>query len=75
MKKYFIFIFIFALLLFLFQLFSGLLLTMFYTPNFYLQKTSSDPATIFGKSTTMYLLGTLLIASFAYFSSQKLLKN
>ncbi|QFF99192.1 hypothetical protein PB01_10310 [Psychrobacillus glaciei] len=75
MKKYFIFILIFALLLLAFQVFSGLLLTMFYTPDFYLQKTSSDSATIFGRSTTLYLTGTILIASFAYFSSQKLLKN
>ncbi|MFF2753094.1 hypothetical protein ACFVR1_04970 [Psychrobacillus sp. NPDC058041] len=75
MKKYIVFMLSFALLLLVFQLLSGWLLTVSYTPDLFLQKTTSDPTTVLGQSSTIYLVGILFIASLAYFTSQKLSKT
>ncbi|MED4531855.1 hypothetical protein [Metabacillus fastidiosus] len=74
MKKYLIFIISFVLLYVVFQISSGLLLTAFYTPNFYALSVSSQNEMI-GETISIPLLATLIIATLAYFLSQKIFKT
>ena len=71
MKKYVVFMLSFTLFLLVFQILSGWLQTILYTPDF-LRKTISDATTVLGQSSTFHLVGILFIASLAYFTSQKL---
>ncbi|MGG3926504.1 hypothetical protein ABET51_10955 [Metabacillus fastidiosus] len=75
MKKYLIFIISFVLLYVVFQISSGLLLTAFYTPNFYVLESVSSQNEMSGETISIPLLATLIIATLAYFLSQKIFKT
>ncbi|MEC2076332.1 hypothetical protein [Metabacillus fastidiosus] len=75
MKKYLIFIISFVLLYVVFQISSGLLLTAFYTPDFYALESVSSQNGVIGETISIPLLATLIIATLAYFLSQKTFKT
>ena len=78
MKKYFVFIISFILLYTVFQILPGMILTYFYTPDFSaIEGSNLSQNVVFGEvtSTSMPLLVTLLIATSAYFLSQKIFKT
>ncbi|MDQ0272902.1 ABC-type transport system involved in multi-copper enzyme maturation permease subunit [Cytobacillus purgationiresistens] len=64
MKKYFVFLISFILLYFIFQIGSGLIQTIFYTPNLHQEQ-------VFGQILSLPLL-ILVIASLAYLLAQSL---
>lgn len=70
MKKYLLFITSFAVLFFVLQIGSGMLLTMFYTPEITFTETSLNSKVEFGSTSPIYLIGTLII-TIAFFLSQK----
>lgn len=72
MKKYLLFITSFAVLFFVLQIGSGVLLTMFYTPEITSSGTSMNSVVEFGTTSPIYLIGTLIIATIAFFLSQKI---
>lgn len=74
MKKYFVFIISFILLDAAFQILSGLVLTAFYTPDFSTIEGNFSQEVVFGEVNSIPLFVTLLIATFAYFLSQKISK-
>lgn len=74
MKKYFVFIISFILLYVAFQILSGVILTAFYTPDFSAIEGNLSQEVVFGEVNSIPLLVTLLIATFAYFLSQKISK-
>ncbi|WP_079529241.1 MULTISPECIES: hypothetical protein [Halobacillus] len=74
MKKYFIFIGSFILLYLVYQMASGLILTMNYTPDISFLGGSFPQEVSFGRR-SFHLLVIILIASLAYFFSQKTQNN
>lgn len=70
MKKYLLFIISFAVLFFLMKIGSDMLLTLLYTPNLTSLGTSLDTDVEFGNVSPTYILGTLLVATIAFFLSQ-----
>lgn len=75
MKKYIIFIFSFVLLYIVYQLVTGWVLTALYTPNIFPTNKNLSQDVSFGQTTSIPLFSTLLIATLAYFMSQKLFKS
>ena len=76
MKKYFVFIISFILLYTVFQILSGMILTFLYTPDFSaIDGSNLSQKVEFGEVTSMPLIVTLLIATSAYFLSQKIFKT
>ncbi|MGJ9459225.1 hypothetical protein [Oceanobacillus sp. CF4.6] len=75
MKKYFAFIISFILLYFVFQIGTGLLLTNGYTPNMSSIGGNHNQQVEFGFVSGFPLLLILMIATLAYFISQKLVKS
>ena len=75
LKKYVVFIISFILLYTVFQLLSGMILTSFYTPDFSAIEGNLSQNVEFGEVTSIPLLITLFIATFAYILSQKILKT
>ncbi len=71
MKKYMIFIASFALFYGLFQIVSGLVLTAFYTPNPMMMNPALSNEVAFGNLETFPMIILLLIATLAYFFTQK----
>ncbi|MGE8082048.1 hypothetical protein [Peribacillus loiseleuriae] len=74
MKKYLVFIISFILLYTVFQILSGVMLTAFYTPDFSAIEGNYSQEVGFGKVSSIPLLVTLLIATLAYFLSQKVFR-
>ncbi|MCM3654392.1 hypothetical protein [Metabacillus litoralis] len=74
LKKNFVFIISFILLYTVFQILSGVILTAFYTPDLSAIETTISQEVAFGKASSMPLIVTMLIATYAYFLSQKYLK-
>ncbi|MGG3890757.1 hypothetical protein [Metabacillus fastidiosus] len=74
MRKYLIFITSFILLYVIFQISSGLLLTAFYTPDFYALESASSQKGMIGEAVSIPLLATLIISTLAYFLSQRMFK-
>lgn len=72
MKKYVVFILSFVLLYTVFQILSGWILTALYTPDLYSINNSVSQELVFGQTSIIPFLTTLLVASVAYFLSQKL---
>lgn len=79
MKRYFIFITSFILLYMGFQILPGMILTALYTPNFSQIGTGTGISQVveFGQVTPAFmpLLTTMLLATSAYFLSQRLFKT
>jgi quinol-cytochrome oxidoreductase complex cytochrome b subunit len=81
LKKFFIFAISFALLFIIFQVISGMLLTMLYTPNieeaWSMSGSLSQETVITGNSNSFLitLFTTLLSAAIAYLIPKKLIKN
>lgn len=71
MKKYLLFIISFVLLFSVLQIGSGIILTLFYTPEITSIGTSMHEEVEFGNSWPLYLIATLLVASIVFFLSQK----
>ncbi len=55
-----------------FQILSGWLLTAFYTPDFSSINNNVSQEVVFGQTSIIPFLATLLVATLAYFLSQKL---
>ncbi|MBU7595157.1 hypothetical protein FVO58_22095 [Metabacillus halosaccharovorans] len=72
MKKYVVFILSFVLLYIVFQILSGLLLTALYTPDFSSINNNVSQEVLFGQTSIIPFLGTLLVATLAYFLSRKI---
>ncbi|MFD1738358.1 hypothetical protein ACFSCX_17685 [Bacillus salitolerans] len=72
MKKYVVFILSFSLLYIVFQVLSGMLLTALYTPDFSSINNNVSQEVVFGQTSIIPFLGTLLVATLAYFLSQKI---
>nr|WP_285890723.1 hypothetical protein [Mesobacillus maritimus] len=72
MKKYVVFILSFVLLYTVFQILSGLLLTALYTPDLSSINNNTSQEVVFGQTSIIPFSGTLLVATLAYFLSQKL---
>ena len=72
MKKYILFLTSFAVFYGMFQIISGLILTAFYTPNFALMNTGISHEVAFGQAGNFPFMILLLIATLAYFFTQKL---
>jgi len=72
LKKYVVFLLSFVLLYIVFQILSGLLLTALYTPNFSTINNNVSQEVVFGQNSIIPFLGTLLVATLAYFLSQKI---
>ncbi|MFC0559029.1 hypothetical protein [Halalkalibacter alkalisediminis] len=72
LKKYVVFIFSFVLMYIVFQILSGWLLTAFYTPDFSSINNNVSQEVVFGQTSIIPFLATLLVATLAYFLSQKL---
>jgi hypothetical protein len=68
MKKYILFLTSFAVFYGMFQIISGLILTTLYTPNF----TGISHEVAFGQAGNFPFMILLLIATLAYFFTQKL---
>lgn len=73
MKKYIVFILSLTLLYTGFQLLSGWVLTALYTPDISVINPTLNEESVFELSPTIQFLAILLIATLAYFFSQKLL--
>ncbi|WP_346015045.1 hypothetical protein [Metabacillus halosaccharovorans] len=72
LKKYVVFILSFVLLYIVFQILSGLLLTALYTPDFSSINNNVSQEVLFGQTSIIPFLGTLLVATLAYFLSRKI---
>lgn len=72
MKKYVVFILSFALLYVVGQVLSGLLLTALYTPDLSSVNGNVGQEVEFGQISIIPFLITLLVATLAYFFSQRL---
>jgi hypothetical protein len=72
LKKYVVFILSFVLLYTVFQILSGYILTALYTPDLYSINNNVSQEVVFGQTSIISFLATLLVASVAYFLSQKL---
>ena len=72
MKKYAVFLISFVLLYIVLQLLSGLVLTALYNPSLSLYNSNLSQEVAFGQNSIFSLLLTLLVATLAYFVSQKL---
>ena len=72
MKKYILFLTSFAVFYGMFQIISGLILTTLYTPNFALIHSGLGPEVAFGQAGNFPFMILLLIATLAYFFTQKL---
>ena len=72
MKKYVVFILSLTLLYIGVQISSGWILTALYTPDISAINTNSGEGAVFELSPTLQLLVVLLIATLAYFISQKI---
>ncbi|MFD2212304.1 hypothetical protein [Metabacillus endolithicus] len=75
MKKYVVFILNFILLYIVFQILSGLLLTALYSPNFSSINNNMSQEVAFGETSIIPFLGTILVATLAYFLSQKIVTS
>lgn len=75
MKKYIIFMISFFVLYMLFQVVSGWILTALYTPSFSSNDSSLSNEVTFGNTSVMPFVVIVLIASLAYFISQKSFKT
>ncbi|WP_439649627.1 hypothetical protein [Gracilibacillus salinarum] len=75
MKKYVVFILSFGLLYSIFQIVSGLLLTASFTPDFSSLSSKLSQETVFGQTSIMPFVAVLLVATFAYFLSQRIVKS
>lgn len=75
MKKYVVFISSFVLLYIVFQILSGWLLTVLYTPNFSSINNNLSQEVVYGQTSIIPFLATLVIATLAYLLSQKLFIN
>ena len=73
MKKYVVFILSLVLLYIGFQFLSGWVLTALYTPDISETNTNLSEESVYELSPIIQLLAILLIATLAYFFSQKLL--
>ncbi len=58
-----------------FQISSGLLITAFYTPDFYALESVSSQKGMIGDMISIPLLATLIIGTLAYFLSQRTFKT
>ena len=72
MKKYIVFILSLIALYVGVQILSGWILTTLYTPEISVSNTHTGEGSVFELSPTIQLLVVLLIATLAYFISQKL---
>ena len=72
MKKYILFLTSFAVFYGMFQIISGLILTIVYTPNFALMNMGISHEVTFGQAGNFPFMILLLIATLAYFFTQKL---
>lgn len=72
LKKYVVFILSFVLLYTVFQVLSGWLLTVLYTPDPFLMNSNAIQQVEFGQVSFLPYLVTLLVATLAYIFSQKL---
>ena len=72
MKKYIVFVLSLILLYIGVQFLSGWVLTTLYTPDVSASNTNTGEGSVFELSPTIQSLVFLLIATFAYFISQKL---
>jgi hypothetical protein len=72
MKKYILFLTSFAVFYGMFQIISGLILTTLHTPNFALMNTGISHEVAFGQAGNFPFMILLLIATLAYFFTQKL---
>jgi quinol-cytochrome oxidoreductase complex cytochrome b subunit len=72
LKKYIVFILSFVLLYIVIQIISGWLLTALYTPDLTSINNSVSQEVVFGQTSTIPLMATLLVATLAYFLSQRL---
>ncbi|RDW20493.1 hypothetical protein [Oceanobacillus chungangensis] len=72
MKKYLIFIFCFVLLYIVFQILSGWLLTALYTPDISSISNIASQEVVSGQASIISFFATLLVATLAYFLSQKI---
>jgi len=75
LKKYLVFIISFVLLYLVFQIFSGVIITALYTPDLSTKEGTFSQEVSFGKTHSMLLLITLVIATFSYIFSQRLFKT
>jgi len=58
-----------------FQISSGLLLTAFYTPDLSVVNSNWGQEVVFGQTSIIPFLGTIVVATLAYWSSQRLFIN
>ncbi|THE11611.1 hypothetical protein E1I69_14250 [Bacillus timonensis] len=72
MKKYVVFILSFGLLYLIVQILSGWLLTTHYTPDLSSMNNNTSQEVVFGQTSIIPFVATLLVATLAYFISQKL---
>ncbi|MFJ8064575.1 hypothetical protein ACIQYS_08085 [Psychrobacillus sp. NPDC096426] len=70
MKKYLLFITSFTVLFFVLQIGSGMILTLFYTPDITSTGISVYSEVEFGNTSPIYLIGTIIIATIAFLLSQ-----
>jgi len=71
LKKYLVFILSFGLLYVVVQLLSGWILTTLYTPDLSMNNNVGQEVE-FGRTSIIPFLATLLVATLAYFFSQKI---
>lgn len=77
MKKYIFYLASFMILYFIFQLGSGLLLTMFYTPDFtaaYYPSTNNIQEVNFGNVLPLQFVFILIIASISFILTERVFK-
>lgn len=72
LKKYVVFILSFVLMYTVFQVLLGWLLTTLYTPDPFPMNSNASQEVEFGQVSFIPFLATLLVATLAYFLSQKL---
>ncbi|KIL53458.1 hypothetical protein KP77_04340 [Jeotgalibacillus alimentarius] len=75
MKKYAVFILSLAVLYISYQIISGLVLTALYVPDLSMSSISTGGEVALGGSPAIHFLAILLIATIAYFLSQKMIKS
>lgn len=75
MKKYILFLTSFAVFYGMFQIITGLILTALHTPNVTTMNTGISHEVAFGQAGNAPFMSLLLIATLAYFFTQKLTAN
>lgn len=75
MKRYAAFIVSFVLLYIVFQILTGWILTVFYTPDLSLMNSNASQEVVFGQTSIIPFVTTLVVATLAYFFSQKLFRT